>query len=54
MKNLSQLHYCFGIEVWRDEDATMVIESKYAGEFVKKCNMNNCKHLFTPLEKMQS
>jgi hypothetical protein len=32
MKDLGKLHYCLGIEVWRDTGKTLITQSKYKKE----------------------
>ena len=29
MKDLGELHYCLGLEIWREDGKTMVTQSKY-------------------------
>jgi len=29
MKDLGRLHYCFGVEVWREYGKTLITQSKY-------------------------
>jgi hypothetical protein len=50
MKDLGQMHYCLGIEVWREDGKTLITQSKYAKELIKRFNMNDCKPMSTPLE----
>ena len=50
MKDLGELHYCLGIEVWREPSKTLITQSKYTKEILKKFNMSDCKAMSTPLE----
>jgi len=51
MKDLGELHYCLGIEVWREPGKTLITQSKYTKEILKKFNMTACKAMSTPLEQ---
>ena len=51
MKDLDELHYCLGIEVWRELGKTLITQIKYTKEILKKFNMSDCKSMSTPLEK---
>jgi hypothetical protein len=50
MKDLGKLHYCLGIEVWRESGKTLLTQSKYTKEILKRLNMSECKAISTPLE----
>ena len=50
MKYLGELHYCLGIEVWREHGKTLITQSKYTKEILRKFNMSECKAMSTPLE----
>jgi hypothetical protein len=39
MKDLGELHYCLGLEIWREDGKTMVTESKYTREILEIFNM---------------
>jgi hypothetical protein len=41
MKDLGQLHYCLGLEVWRDNGKTLITQRKYTKELLKRFNMND-------------
>jgi len=43
MKDLGQLHYCLGLQVWRDNGNTLFT-------LLRRFNMNTCKLVSTPLE----
>lgn len=51
MKDLGELHYCLGLEIWREKDKTMVTQSKYAREILERFNMYECKAVSTPLDQ---
>lgn len=51
MKDLGEMHYCLGIEVWREPGKTLITQSKYTKEILKKFNMTDCKAMSTPLEQ---
>jgi hypothetical protein len=44
MKDLGELHYCLGLEVWRNAGQTFVWHSKYVREVLKRFKMDECKH----------
>jgi hypothetical protein len=50
MKDLGELHYCLGLEVWREDGKTLVTQSKYTKELLRRFNMNECKAVSIPLE----
>ena len=39
MKDLGELHYCLGLEVWREHGKTLITQSKYTREILKRFNM---------------
>ena len=43
MKDLGELHYCLGLEVWRNARQTFVCQSKYVIEVLKIFKMDQCK-----------
>eukprot|EP00253_Pinus_taeda_P013087 PITA_13087 len=51
MKDLGELHYCLGLEVWREFGKTLITQSKYTREILKRFNMTKCKATSTPLEQ---
>ena len=51
MKDLGELHYCLGLEVWRESGKTMITQSKYVREIHNRFNMSDCKVSTIPLEK---
>ena len=51
LKDLGELHYCLGPEIWREDGKTMVIQRNYTREILKRFNMHECKEASTPLEQ---
>ena len=51
MKDLGDLHYCLGLEVWRETGLTLVTRSKYIRELLQRFHMDECKSLPTPMEQ---
>jgi hypothetical protein len=51
MKDLGELHYYLGLEIWREDGKTMVTESKYTREILERFNMQECKATSTPLDQ---
>lgn len=51
MKYLGELHYCLGLEVWREPSKTLITQSKYIREIIKRFNMSECKVVSNPLEQ---
>jgi hypothetical protein len=50
MKDLGQMHYYLGIEVWREDGNTLITQSKYTKELIRRFNMSECSIVSTPLE----
>ena len=50
MKDLGELYYCLGIEVWRDVGQTFVSQGKYVREVLKRFKMDQCKVSFVPMQ----
>jgi len=50
MKDLGQMHYCLGLEVWRDDGRTLITQRKYINELIKRFHMKVCKAVCTLLE----
>jgi hypothetical protein len=40
MKDLGELHYCLGLEFWRNVGQTFVSQGKYVTEVLKKLKMD--------------
>jgi hypothetical protein len=49
MKDLGELHYCLGLEVWRNVGKTFVCQSKYIKEILKRFKMDQCKSSTVPM-----
>ena len=50
MKDLGEIHYCLGLEIWREGNKTMVTQSKYTREILERFNMREIKAMSTPLD----
>jgi hypothetical protein len=50
MKDLGELHYCLGLEVWRNVGQTFVYQSKYIREILKRFKMDQCKSSTIPMQ----
>lgn len=50
MKELGELYYYLGLEVWREPSKTLITQSKYTRGILKRFNMSECKVVSTPLE----
>ena len=51
MKDLGNLHYCLGLEVWRDSGQSFLTQGKYARSLLEKFRMEQCKLAATPLQQ---
>lgn len=51
MKDLEELHYCLGLEVWRDYGQTFRTQWKYVIRLLKKFRMEQCKAASVPLQQ---
>ena len=51
MKDLGKLNYCLGLEVWKETGKTMITQSKYVREILKKFNMSDYKATSIPLDQ---
>eukprot|EP00253_Pinus_taeda_P014191 PITA_14191 len=51
MKDLGEMHYCLGLEVWRDSSQTFLSQGKYAKSLLTKFKMEECKATFVPLQQ---
>eukprot|EP00253_Pinus_taeda_P027659 PITA_27659 len=51
MKNLGDLHYCLGLEVWKDSSQTFLTQGKYARNLLERFRMEQCKTAATPLQQ---
>ena len=50
MKDLGEIHYCLGLEIWREFSETMITQSKYTRKIVERFSMSESKPVTTPLE----
>jgi hypothetical protein len=44
------MHYCLGIEVWREDGKTLITQSKCTKELIKRFNTSECNPMSTPLD----
>eukprot|EP00253_Pinus_taeda_P027769 PITA_27769 len=51
MKDLGDLHYCLGLEVWKDSGQTFLTQGKYARTLLERFRMEQCKTAATPLQQ---
>eukprot|EP00253_Pinus_taeda_P023854 PITA_23854 len=51
MKDLENLHYCLGLELWKDSGLTFLTQGKYARSLLERFRMEPCRSTATPLEK---
>ena len=51
MKDLCELHYCLGLEFWKEYGRTIITQNKYIREMLKKFNMSECKATSMPLDQ---
>eukprot|EP00253_Pinus_taeda_P026461 PITA_26461 len=51
MKDLGDLHYCLGLEVWKDSGQTFLTQGKYARTLLERFRMEQCKTTATPLQQ---
>jgi hypothetical protein len=51
MKDLGELHYCLGLEVWRNPGQNFVCQSKYVREVLKKFKIDKCKSSIVPMQQ---
>jgi len=51
MKDLGELHYCLGLEVWKDFGQTFPTQGKYARSLLKRFRMEQCRSAATPLQQ---
>eukprot|EP00253_Pinus_taeda_P029526 PITA_29526 len=50
MKDLGELDYCLGLEVWRDSGQTFLSHGKYVKILLKKFRMDQCKEALVPFQ----
>ena len=51
MKDLGDLHYCLGLEVWKDSGQTFLTQGNYARTLLERFRMEQCKTAATPLQQ---
>eukprot|EP00253_Pinus_taeda_P022095 PITA_22095 len=51
MKDLGEMHYYLGLEVWRDSSQTLLSQGKHAKSLLTKFKMDECKAAFVPLQQ---
>jgi hypothetical protein len=51
MKDLGELHYYLGLEVWRNAGQNFVCQSKYIREILKRFKMDQCKSSTIPIQQ---
>eukprot|EP00253_Pinus_taeda_P029133 PITA_29133 len=51
MKDLGSLHYCLGLEVFRDTGQTFLTQGKYARNLLEKFRMDRCRSTATHLQQ---
>jgi hypothetical protein len=49
MKDLGQMHYFLGLEVWQNPGEICLSQGKYAVEILKRFGMMDCKSMTTPM-----
>eukprot|EP00253_Pinus_taeda_P031834 PITA_31834 len=51
MKDLGNLHYCLGFEVWKDSGQTFLTQGKYTRNLLERFRMEQCRSAATPLQQ---
>jgi hypothetical protein len=51
MKDLGQMHYFLGLEVWQNPGEICLSQGKYPVEILKIFGMMDCKSMTTPMAK---
>lgn len=51
MKDLGDLHYCLGLEVWKYSGQNFLTQGKYARNLLERLIMEQCKTEATPLQQ---
>ena len=52
MKYFGELHYCLGLEVWKNAGQTFVCQSKYVRDVIKRFKWINVNILLSPCSRM--
>ena len=50
MKDLGSLHYCLGLELWKDTGQTFLTQGKYVRNLLEKFGMDQRRSAATPLQ----
>eukprot|EP00253_Pinus_taeda_P003949 PITA_03949 len=50
MKDLGELRYCLGLEIWRDSGQTFLSQGKYVRGLLERFKMDQCKAAAVPLQ----
>ena len=53
IKDLGNLHYFLGIEVKREEDGLVLLQSKYASDVLARVGMTSCKMVTSPMSSTE-
>eukprot|EP00253_Pinus_taeda_P031592 PITA_31592 len=51
MKDLGNLHYCLGLEVWKDFVQNFLTQGKYARSLLERFRIEQCRSAATPLQQ---
>eukprot|EP00253_Pinus_taeda_P028975 PITA_28975 len=51
MKDLGNLHYCLGLEVWKDFGQTFLSQAKYSRNLLERFRMEQCRSTTTLLQQ---
>ena len=57
MKDLGELRYCMGLEIWRDSGQNFLSQGNYVRGLLERFRMDQCKAATIPLQqniKLQS
>eukprot|EP00253_Pinus_taeda_P026238 PITA_26238 len=49
MKDLGQMHYFLGLEVWQQQEEIFLGQGRYATEILKRFRMEDCRPAATPM-----
>ena len=49
MKDLGQMHYFLGLEVWQQKGEIFLGQGRYATEILKRFRMQDCRPMATPM-----
>jgi len=51
MKDLGELYYCLGLEIWRATSQTLITQRNYTRKLLKRFKMDQCMEVLVPLEQ---